>query len=73
MTNHPEDNEVRVVRGCPTPDELAAAIVAVHVLIASRKTAGNDSSIAGRQRRQNSLRRWPPARARGTWRRSGWL
>ncbi|MFI5682226.1 acyl-CoA carboxylase epsilon subunit [Streptomyces cellulosae] len=75
--------EIRVLRGRPAPAELAAALIVIRTLAASRFAApatgdspGEDGDgTAGRRGGRPSALREPFAQPRGpgAWRRSGWL
>ncbi|MEU2711581.1 acyl-CoA carboxylase epsilon subunit [Streptomyces sp. NPDC007205] len=67
-------SEVHVVRGRPTPEELAAALVALRALAAQRAGQGpSPGEPDGRRRRYTSgLRAQPTQRGPGVWRRSAW-
>jgi len=60
---------LRVVRGDPTPEELAALIAVVTIRAAGAPAAPGDPSAW--TDRARLVRRCPPA-APGAWRNSGW-
>ncbi|MGW2703071.1 acyl-CoA carboxylase epsilon subunit [Streptomyces sp. NPDC001340] len=68
------DSDVRVVRGRPTPEELAAALVALRALVAQRaEQHPSPGEPGGRCRRHTAgLRAQPTQRGPGAWRRSAW-
>lgn len=64
--------DVQVVRGSPTPEELAAALVALGALAAGR-TAGEPGEPGPRRARRPDLLRSPLGqRGPQAWRKSGW-
>ncbi|MEU4499312.1 acyl-CoA carboxylase subunit epsilon [Streptomyces sp. NBC_00210] len=66
--------DVQVLRGRPTAEELAAALVALRALAAqSAQQHEAPGELGGRRRRRmDGLRPQPGQRGPGAWRKSGW-
>ncbi|MER6030035.1 acyl-CoA carboxylase epsilon subunit [Streptomyces sp. NPDC001851] len=65
---------VHVVRGRPTPEELAAALVALRAVAARHAGQGRSPGEPEVRRRRYAagLRAQPAQRGPGAWRRSAW-
>ncbi|MFJ8313911.1 MULTISPECIES: acyl-CoA carboxylase epsilon subunit [unclassified Streptomyces] len=68
----PAAGHVQVVRGRPTPEELAAALVALRALAVARQSETESGHAVRRRPRLDALRRQPEQRGQGAWRRSAW-
>ncbi|MFI2209531.1 acyl-CoA carboxylase epsilon subunit [Streptomyces sp. NPDC020141] len=67
--------DVRILRGAPTDEELAAVLVALRVLAAARARRPEAPGATGPQHGYRStswICRPPGRRGPGAWRRSGW-
>ncbi|MER5868008.1 acyl-CoA carboxylase epsilon subunit [Kitasatospora sp. NPDC002040] len=73
MTGREEALGLRVARGRPTDEELAAVVVALAVVARARAaTAAAGPGPGGRLDRGERLRRTPGPRGASAWRHSGW-